>query len=282
MPRPGIVIDSGSCMSCYNCFMACRDEHCGHETALSAPQPHEGQKWIDIRERERGDDNRLVKTASVPTPCLHCAEPACLKAASPGAVYIRADGIVIIDPVKAAGQKSIVSACPVNAIYWNEELRLPQKCTMCAELLDEGFSQPRCAGACPNGAMVFGDLDDPGSEASKKIKQGRVTPLPKMEGMAVNVVHVNIPTVFLAGSVYTQGDEAAVGAGVTLKHINSGIAHTTKTNFFGDWEFEWLDKGAEYDLTIEMPGYEPVQIKVTADSDRFLGEVILQKSGDAC
>ena len=276
MPRLGIVIDSGTCMSCYNCFMACRDEHCGHETALSAPQPHEGQKWIDIRERERGDDNRLVKTASIPTPCLHCAEPACMKAAGADSVYIREDGIVIIDPEKAAGRKSIVNACPVGAVYWNEELQLPQKCTMCAELLDEGFKQPRCVDACPNGALVFGDLDDPNSEASRKIAQNRVTPLPEMDGAAVNVVHVNIPTIFLAGSVYSLDDEAVEGAVVTLTHTKSGAEYTTKTNFFGDWEFEWLEKGAGYELTIEIPGYTPARSQVIADTDRFIGETRLQ------
>ncbi|MDR3332177.1 MAG: hypothetical protein LBT08_06075, partial [Synergistaceae bacterium] len=84
MARYGIVIDTASCMACYNCFMACRDEHCGCESRLFAPQPHEGQRWIDIREVERGDDNRRVKTATVPVPCAHCREPECARAATSG------------------------------------------------------------------------------------------------------------------------------------------------------------------------------------------------------
>jgi len=277
MSRWGIVIDSDNCMSCYNCFMACRDEHCGHSSKLSAPQPHEGQKWIDIREWERGNDNRRVKTASVPTPCSHCADPACMKAAAPGEVYIRDDGIVIIDPVKAKGRKAIAGACPIGAVYWNKELELPQKCTMCAELLDEGYAQPRCVGACPNGALVFGDLDDPESEASRRIAGGRVTVLPGLEGAAANVVHLNIPTIFLAGSVYTEDDEAAGNAVVTLTDKNSGEKRTVSANFFGDWEFEWLDKGAAYELTIESPGCRTFKAQVTADADRYFGETILEK-----
>ena len=277
MPRYGIVIDSSSCMSCYNCFMACRDEHCGFASKLSASQPHEGQRWIDIREKERGSDNRLVKTASVPTPCVHCADPACMKAGKPGAVYIRDDGIVIIDPLKSAGQDSIVSACPIGAVYWNEELKLPQKCTMCAELLDEGFNQPRCVGACPNGAMFFGDLNDPESEAAKKIAQSRVTQLPELAGQATNVVHVNIPTIFLAGSVCTQDDEVAEGAVITLVDMSSGDMRSVATNCFGDWEFEWLEKDGKYELTIEMTGYKPIKAAIVADDDRFFGEVVLEK-----
>ena len=278
MPRYGIVIDSGNCMSCYNCFIACRDEHCGFASKLTAPQPHEGHRWMDIRERERGDDNRAVKTASVPTPCSHCADPACAKAAEPGAIYIREDGIVIIDPEKARGQKSIVSACPIGAIYWNGELDIPQKCTMCAELLDEGFKQPRCVGACPNGALTFGDLNDPESEASKKVAQNRLTQLPELSGLNTNVVHVNIPTIFLAGSVYTPDDEAVEDAVVTLTEAKSGAILTTKTNCFGDWEFEWLEKDAEYKLTIEIPGYKIAASSFTANTDHYVGEVVLEKA----
>jgi len=255
--------------------MACRDEHCGHAMSLSAPMPHEGHRWIDIRERERGDDNRKVKTASVPTPCSHCAQPACVKAAQPGAAYIRKDGIVIIDPEKAKGQKAIADACPIGAVYWNNELDLPQKCTMCAELLDEGFDKPRCVGACPNGALFFGDLDDPESEVSVMMARGRVTQLPELEGESTGVVHLNIPTIFLAGSVYTADDDAAENAIVRLTDRKSGQVRATETNCFGDWEFEWLDRGSEYDLVIEATGYKTASAKIVADSDRYFGETIL-------
>ena len=64
-------------------------------------------------------------------------------------------------------------------MFWNEELQLPQKCTMCAELLDDPIIrsfEPRCVEACPNQALVFGDLADPDSEISKLIAANRVTP----------------------------------------------------------------------------------------------------------
>ena len=114
--RYGIAIDSRMCMACYCCVMACKDEHCGFATALSAAKPMMGQHWMDLREWERGDNSRRIKVASVPTPCSHCQNPACMAAATvEGAVYKREDGIVIIDPVKAKGQKQIVDACPIGA-----------------------------------------------------------------------------------------------------------------------------------------------------------------------
>jgi Fe-S-cluster-containing dehydrogenase component len=65
----------------------------------------------------------------------------------------RADGIVLIDPEKSVGQRSLVAACPYGAIWWNAEKNLPQKCTLCAHLLDTGWKAPRCVQACPTGAL---------------------------------------------------------------------------------------------------------------------------------
>ena len=89
--KPGIAIDSARCMACYACFMACKDEHCGWDTALSKSQPEMGQYWMNIVEWERGDCERHIKTATVPTPCAHCENPACMAAAKDGAVYKRED-----------------------------------------------------------------------------------------------------------------------------------------------------------------------------------------------
>jgi len=275
--RLGIAIDSKKCLSCYNCYIACKDEHCGFDTALSASKPDVGQFWMDIREWDRGDSDRRMKTASVPVCCLHCETPVCMTAAKDGAVYKRKDGVVIIDPVKSKGQKQIVDACPAHTVFWNEEKQIPQKCTMCAEILDEGYAMPRCVEACPNRAMFFGDLDDPDSEISRKIARGKVTPLEEMKGMKTNVVHLNIPTVFLCGTVYLpkEQDEVAIGATVTLTDKASGETRTATTNYFGDWEFEDLPKDREMEVVIEMEGYAPVVYQAKTDADHYVADTWL-------
>ena len=275
MSRYAIVIDTEQCMACFNCYMACKDEHCGFSTKVSAPQPHTDHKWIRIDSYERGNDTRKIKTSNVTTPCAHCHDAPCQKAAGDGAMYTRPDGIVIIDPEKAKGQKQIVDACPINAVFWNDELELPQKCTMCAHLLDEGYKLPRCVEACPNGALNFGDLDDPDSRINKLINKGRLTPLDDLSGIKTNVIHLNIPTVFAAGSVYLPDDEPADGATVNLTNQKTGQTQTTKSNYFGDWEFEWLEKDAEYALEIKFDGYKTESLSFKADSDKYLGEIIL-------
>jgi Fe-S-cluster-containing dehydrogenase component len=276
MARYGIAVDSGRCMACYNCFMACKDEHCGYDNLpVAASQPHMGHFWMNLIEYERGNDSRRIKTATIPTLCGQCEKPECANAAKGGAVYTRADGIVIIDPVKSKGQKTIVDACPIGAIFWNEELQIPQKCTMCAHLLDKGSKEPRCVEVCPNQALIFGDLDDPDSEVSKTITRGRVTPLKGMEEIKSNVVYLNVPTVFLAGTVCLPDDEVAIGAKVTLK---SSVGRIIKgeTNYFGDYEFEWLEKDEAYEIVIEMTGYKTVVLSAKADIDRFVGETLME------
>ena len=283
MKKPGIAINSARCMACYACFMACKDEHCGWDTALSKAQPEMGQYWMNIVEWERGDNERRVKTATVPTPCSHCGDPSCLKAAKNGAVYKREDGIVIIDPEKAVGQKQIVDACPVHAIYWNEALQLPQKCTMCAELLDDpdypGF-EPRCVEACPNQALVFGDLADPDSEISKLIARSKVTPLAGTDENC-SVVHLNIPSRFLAGTVaYPQElEEVCIGAKVVITNEATGESQQTLTNWAGDWEFEDLPRNASFTVDISFDGFKPVKYEhQSTEHDHYVGITYLEQA----
>ena len=279
--RYGIAIDSARCMACYACFMACKDEHCGWDTTVSKAQPHMGQFWMDIREWERGDNERRIKTATVPTPCSHCANPACQAAATvEGAVYRRDDGIVIIDPEKAKGQKQIAEACPIGAIYWNEELEIPQKCTMCAHLLDDPDypgKEPRCVEACPNQALFFGDLDDPDSDISKRIAARKVTQLEGLEGMDTSVVHLNVPTVFLAGTVCVEDDEVLIGAKVKAT-CECGTVYEMETNWAGNYEFEDLPKNKKFTIEIAHEGYKTAVYNVVTDTDHYVDLTVLEKA----
>jgi Fe-S-cluster-containing dehydrogenase component len=245
---------------------------------------------MDVRETERGDSSRHVKNKTVPTLCAHCKDPACLKAAKDGAVYKRPDGIVIIDPEKAKGQRAVVDACPIKAVFWNSELQLPQKCTMCAELLDDpdylsylgdpALKQPRCVEACPNKALYFGDLDDPGSEISKIVASERGTQLEPLCGQESNVKYLNIPTVFLAGTVYQpkELDEVLAGASVKLSCKETGETWETTTNYFGDWEVEWLPKNKSIDIEISASGYKPAAYTATTDTDHYVDMTYMAKA----
>ena len=132
MTRYGMLMDVTKCDGCYNCFLVCKDEHCGNAyPGYAAPQPMTGQTWMRIACTEQGRFPK-VKVDYTAIPCMHCDEPACVAAAAklnmPGAIRKRKDGIVLIDPKKAKGKKELVESCPYRVIYWNEAEQLPKKC----------------------------------------------------------------------------------------------------------------------------------------------------------
>jgi len=234
---------------------------------------------MKIIERERGQYPK-VKVAYTPIPCMQCEDAPCVEASLNGAVYRRADGIVIMDREKAKGQTQIVNACPYRVIYWNEERNIPQKCTFCAHLLDQGWKEPRCVEACPTKALVFGDVNDPDSEISKVIAaaKGKLEVLHPEYGLMPNVKYIGIPKRFVAGEVVLRDkkDECAVGVKVTLSS-KGNADKVTKTDNYGDFEFEELDADKDYAVSIEHSGYSAKKVKVKTNIDTYLGEILLSK-----
>lgn len=276
MTRYGMIVDITKCTGCYNCFLACRDEFAGNENpGYAAAQPMTGMNWMRIIERERGQYPK-VKVNYTPLICMHCEDAGCIKVAQHNAVYRRPDGIVIIDPKKAKGQKQIVNGCPYRVIEWNEEKQVPQKCILCAHMLDKGEKVPRCVEACPTGALVFGDLDDPESEIAKIVASG-VTEVPHPEfEMKEKVRYIGLPKKFVAGTViFGDIDEVATGVKVTL--TGNGESQSIETNGFGDFEFEGLMDNMNYTVSIEAPGYKPKKAKARTTKDVYLGEIVLKK-----
>jgi hypothetical protein len=195
--------------------------------------------------------------------------------AGDGAVYRRADGVVIIDPVKSRGQRQIVDACPYGAIYWNESEQIPQKCTMCSHLMDAGWKEPRCVEACPTAAMVYGDIDDPNSAIAKLLAAGEAEVLYPEKNTGARNRYLQLPRKFVAGTVRCADvDECVADARVTL--TSGKVQRETVTNGFGDFEFEGLNAG-EYEVVISKPGYKAHTMNVSCKTDVFVGKIVLQK-----
>ena len=278
MARYGIAVDVDKCTGCYACFLACKDEYVGNDyLPLSAAQPQSGHQWIRINEIEHGSGTK-VKVDYVPVMCQHCEDAPCITAA-PDAVYRRKDGIVIIDPEKAKGRKEIVDSCPYRVIYWNSERNVAQKCTLCAHMVDGGQKETRCTEACPTGAMVFGDMDNPKSRASLLLarNKGRVEEFKPEFGAKPLVKYIDLPKPFIAGEVLLsdrQG-ECVQGAKVTLQAKDDRSVLETKTDSFGDFEFKGLPRDADYVLRAEYEGYFITEVPVRTNASRNLGEVVL-------
>jgi ferredoxin len=216
---------------------------------------------------------------------MHCDDAPCMKAATGGAIYKRSDGIVIIDPVKSVGQQQLVAACPYGAIYWNETLNIPQKCTMCAHLLDAakasppadpGLTVPRCVDVCPTGALGWGDDSDPAIQA--KMAQGEV--LHPEYGTLPRVYYLHLPKMFVAGAIYDEvADECLEGATVTATDLLSGTVYTTTTDNYGDFWLEDLPGGKAYELNVTLAGYLPKVMVVYLNKDVNVGDFPLFKEG---
>jgi molybdopterin-containing oxidoreductase family iron-sulfur binding subunit len=172
--RWGMLIDATRCSSeCDACVTACN-----REVGLSGATAATDSQWvrkIDLT------DLRTGKKASAPMMCQHCANPPCVDVCPTGASFKRADGIVLVDRHSCIGCRYCMMACPYKARSFVHEPLAEQTpevprgkgcvegCTLCVHRVDAG-RLPACVEACPTGAIVFGDLNDPDSLISQRIR----------------------------------------------------------------------------------------------------------------
>ncbi|MDR1573731.1 MAG: carboxypeptidase regulatory-like domain-containing protein [Clostridiales Family XIII bacterium] len=166
----------------------------------------------------------------------------------------------------------MVSACPYGAVYFNEALGLPQKCTGCAHLLDHGAKLPRCVDACPTDAMVFGEADE-----LRDLAEGAECLLPET-GARPRVHYRNIPGMFIGGTVYDPDKEEII-EGAFCRLQSGGRTRTAVTDEFGDFWFTDLPVGV-FDLAVDAKGYRTrVFTALKTDKSLNLGDIALH--GDA-
>ncbi|MEM3550882.1 MAG: 4Fe-4S dicluster domain-containing protein [Candidatus Bathyarchaeia archaeon] len=281
MTKWTMIVDVSKCNGCYNCFLACKDEFWNNDyPPYSMAQPRHGHQWIRILTKEHGQYPH-VRVAYMPITCMHCDEAPCIENAKNNAVYKRPDGVVIIDPEKAYNQKQILDTCPYKAIFWNEEKKLPQKCTLCAHLLDKGWKEPRCVQACPTGALIFGDLENSKSDVYKKLVQRKAEPYRPEYGTKPNIHYIALHKItknILAGTVvFKDTDECAENVKITLINKKTNQLKNTQTNNYGDFEIQELEP-AEYTLILTHPNYKTEKMDIKIERSTYIGCIFLEKS----
>lgn len=265
------VIDLSICNGCYCCQIACKDEHAGNDwTPYAKPQPDTGQFWLGIKETVRGTVPKVM-VSYLPKMCMHCEGAPCMEVCKvEGAIYKRDDGLVIIDPTKCTGCKLCVDACPYDAIYFNDGLNLAQKCTGCAHLLDNGWTEPRCVDVCPTGALKFGE------ESELKDLIEKASPFRPELDLKTRVHYLNLPGKFVAGTLYDPVEkEVIIGARCTLTDSEKGETFTAKTDNFGDFWFRELSDDRTFSLKLEKDDKIKTFDKIITEKDVNLGDIPL-------
>ena len=278
MKKWNMVIYVDRCMDCNDCFLADKDEFVGNDwPPYSVAQPSQGHRWVNIKRKERGQFPR-IDVAYLPLLCQHCGDAPCMNDSPADTIYRRDDGLVIIDPEKAKGHKEIVSTCPYGAIYWNEEADLPQKCTGCAHLMDEGWTETRCSQVCPTEAITLILAED--EEMAKMVQSEKMEEYWPSLGTKPRVLFKNVHRwnqVFLAGNVvFKDTDEAAEGVKVTL--VKDGlIVGGAESNNYGDFKIDRLEPG-RFTVAYQVEGYATLSMPVTVgDQSTSLEPVFLER-----
>ncbi len=265
------AIDLSVCNGCYCCQIACKDEHVGNDwSPYAKPQPDTGQFWIGLTELVRGQVPK-VKVTYIPKLCHHCDEAPCMAECKAEAIYQRDDGMVIIDPVKCTGCKLCADTCPHDAIFFNEQLNIAQKCTGCSHLRDndpEEWPVPRCVDQCPTDALRFGEED----EFADFIEEAEL--LNPGAGTKSRVYYKHLPRKFVAGTVYDPREkEVIIGADCTLKDNSSGETFTAVTDNFGDFWFRGLADDRTFTLTITKGRKSKTVRNIATATDLSLGDI---------
>lgn len=203
-----MVIDQDKCQGCGYCTLACR-AHNDIPPNIS---------WNKLIESGEIDGEPLY----TPRPCQQCEHAPCVEVCMVRASRYRSDGIVEMDYDRCIGCRYCEVACPYNARAFNWEAfkgenpavpkwgtpevpRRPrgvvEKCTFCSHRIDRGLAYglvpgvddeatPACVVACPVGARVFGDLNDPESEVSKQLASNAAYRLREDLGTAPRVYYL--------------------------------------------------------------------------------------------
>jgi len=203
----GLVIDLDRCTGCNACVAACALENNVPFVGEDEVAYGRAMYWIRTQRYWEGDYPEVTPTFQ-PVMCQQCGnapcEPVCPVYAS---VHSEEEQINLAVYNRCVGTRYCANNCPYFARVFNwfdyelpEPMRsylnpdvtvrrrgVMEKCTFCVQRivrgrqkaraegreLRDGEIQPACVQACPTEALVFGDLSDPESRASRLARSER-------------------------------------------------------------------------------------------------------------
>jgi molybdopterin-containing oxidoreductase family iron-sulfur binding subunit len=191
-----MVVNLKACLEkdgCIECIDACHRVH----NVPDFGNKKDEIKWIwtapyekVFPEQEHECIEKSLKGTPVIVLCNHCDNPPCIKYCPTGATWKREDGIVMMDYHRCIGCRYCMAGCPYGSRSFNWRDPRPfiteinpdfptrtrgvvEKCNFCAKRLADGLL-PACVEACPEKALVFGNLEDLDSEVREILRSQHI------------------------------------------------------------------------------------------------------------
>ena len=185
----GFLVDVEKCIGAGKCLTACREENNVPEGASRTWVERyvhfkDGTVKVDLVPETGYTDSDLPiidpedveRAYFVPKLCNQCEDAPCNQVCPTHASITSPEGIELVDPEQCIGCAYCVQACPYGIRFMNHDTGTADKCNWCYHRVKRD-EQPACVEVCPTGARMFGRLDDPESEISKRLAEVPTTVL---------------------------------------------------------------------------------------------------------